>query len=107
MSNNDLRPTDDLYTLQLYCGTWSKATFPESTSSSVLAHLREEMIELAEEVDPVRRREECADVLILMLDLAHYEGWDLWAALSAKHEKNRARKWGPPDANGVSHHVKE
>lgn len=72
-----------------------------------MAHLREEMIELAEEVNPERRREECADVLILMLDLAHYEGWSLWGALAAKHEKNRARTWGPPDANGVSHHVKE
>ena len=37
--------------------------------------------------------EECADVLVLLLDIAHLRGVDLAAAFKAKMRTNRSRKW--------------
>lgn len=88
-------------------GRWGDRTFGQSTPASVLAHLRREMQELADETDPERRRLECADVLMLMLHLAHKEGWSLEDALREKFAINQRRQWGTPDADGVVEHIRE
>lgn len=37
--------------------------------------------------------EECADVLILLLDIAHLKGIDITAAFKRKMKTNRSRRW--------------
>lgn len=37
--------------------------------------------------------EECADVLVLLLDIAHLRGVDLAAAFRSKMRTNRSRRW--------------
>lgn len=37
--------------------------------------------------------EECADILILLVDVAHMNGVDLRAAFTEKMERNRRRSW--------------
>jgi len=102
-------------TLQDETGTWGDATFPRSTARSVMAHLTEEIDELAVEVEafganavPTNRdalAEEAADCMLLLLHIAHKCGFDLEKAARAKLECNRARTWGEPDERGVVRHV--
>lgn len=68
-----------------------------------MAHLLEEVNELAE--DP-SDGEEMADCFILLMNLAEMHGHDLMTEAQKKMDKNRARKWGKPDERGVCHHVK-
>ncbi len=97
----------DLDDCQYEIGVWGDATFPRSTPKSVVAHLRREMQELVEETDPVKRRDECADVLMLICQLAHKEGWSLQSALRDKFAINQRREWGEPDDEGVVSHIRE
>jgi NTP pyrophosphatase (non-canonical NTP hydrolase) len=83
---------------------WQAATFPNATPHSVIAHLTKELLELA--ADPLDG-EEMADVLHLLIGLAALAKVDLRAALAAKFEKNKRRKWGEPDKYGIVEHVDE
>ncbi len=102
-------------TLQEEVGTWGDMTFPLSTPRSVMAHLADEIVELADEIDaftdhpdePTRAAlaEEAADCFLLLMHIAHKCRFDLVAAANAKFEKNRQRSWGEPDARGVVRHL--
>lgn len=83
---------------------WQRETFPKATPESIVAHLAREVLELAD--DPFDR-EEAADVLHLLIGLAAVVGFDLVEALRVKFERNKARRWGGPDASGVVEHVSE
>lgn len=90
--------------LAIEINEWAAVTFPVRTAASVAEHLRREAHELAEApLDP----EEMADVFILLANLWKFTGVDLPCAVAAKLAKNRARKWGKPDAQGVVEHVRE
>ena len=101
--------------LQEETGRWGDATFPLSTPESVMAHLTDEIDELADEIgayvrSPVSETrsalaEEAADCLLLLYHIAHKCGFDLEAAAREKLDKNRQRSWGEPDARGVVRHV--
>ncbi len=81
---------------------WQKETFPHATPASVAAHLVREAYELsAHPNDP----HEIADIFHLVVSAAHVNGLDLYKIVLDKYAMNRARKWGPPDADGVSEHV--
>lgn len=80
---------------------WANATFTSATNSSRAAHLRREAEELCRDPDDL---EEAADIFMLLAHLTH--GRDLAGAVRAKLEKNKARKWGTPDAEGVVEHVR-
>lgn len=87
---------------------WTDATFGENRAPSrSLHHLKEEVEELIlDEYDHY----EYADAFILLLDCARRAGLtakDLLAKAYEKLEINKKRKWGPPDANGVRHHIKD
>lgn len=56
--------------------------------------------------DPRAVLAESADVCLLLLHLAHRSGFSLLAVAHTKHEANRAREWGEPDAAGVVEHVR-
>ena len=90
-----------LLPFQTETGTWARTTFPTATPTSWVKHLAREVGELAESQDPA----EAADCLILLLGLAHVQGYDLMAEAQHKMEINRRRKWGKPDAEGVVEHI--
>lgn len=83
---------------------WAKQTFPDSTAQTCAQHLRREVDELlVDPTDPL----ELADCAILVFDAAQRAGVDMVTALKAKLEVNRARRWGPPDHQGVRQHLPE
>lgn len=90
-----------LHPFQTEVGTWARATFPTATQESWVAHLAREVKELAADQRPA----EAADCLILLLGLAHVNGYDLMAEAMAKMAINRRRVWGKPDAEGVVEHI--
>jgi NTP pyrophosphatase (non-canonical NTP hydrolase) len=83
---------------------WSQMTFPHQTPASKFAHLIREIKELGADL---KDGKEMADCFLLLLGLAEMAGVDLMAEARAKFEINRNRRWGPPDAQGVSSHVEE
>jgi dATP/dGTP pyrophosphohydrolase len=91
-----LTTLDDLQHLH---GAWSRATFPSQTPAGIVAHLREEVGELAAGHDP----EEAADCLLLLLGHAQARGYSLWDAAVARCAADRTRRRGAPDASGGHH----
>ena len=91
--------------LQRDLGHWSDSVFGKrSDPSGPLKHLKEEVDEVLERPDDV---EEWADCLLLLLDAARIKGIDacsLLLACQSKLEKNKQRKWGKPDSDGIFRH---
>ena len=83
---------------------WQAVTFPRATPSSVVEHLRREVLELVE--DPTDLSE-IADVFILLIGLTYELGVDLKQIVADKHAVNLKRQWGEPDEQGVVEHVRE
>jgi NTP pyrophosphatase (non-canonical NTP hydrolase) len=92
--------------LQFETGDWNEKTFQNSTSRTILLHLKEEVKELEEATDD-ELPHEVADCILLLLHLAYKKGFSARDAIREKFEICKTRKWGPPDANGVIRHVKE
>lgn len=100
-----IQPTEALQALQMDVVAWAESTFPLQTAKQKAAHLVREAEELRMEPDSL---EECADCLLLLLEIAKLAGADanaLIAAARAKFQKCQLRKWGPADSEGVYHHV--
>lgn len=88
---------------------WSLRTFgPGDRYTGVVAHIRRELVEIERDPSSV---EEWVDVVMLAMDgawrSAGADGATFWRAFAAKASKNEARKWAPPDAEGVVEHVRE
>lgn len=83
---------------------WQAATFPRATPSSVVEHLRREVLEL---VDDPTSTSELADVVFLAVGLAYELGADLKQIVADKLAVNRARTWGEPDEDGVTEHIRD
>ncbi len=94
--------------LQLEAFRWSSETFGSDAvrgPEAPLAHLRKEIDEVLADPTDI---EEWADVLLLVLDGISRAGYSTDAvehAAWAKLDKNRKRKWGPPNEQGFSEHV--
>lgn len=101
--------------------TWQDQTFDKATIESIKSHLAEEVLELVGEeifkkallkheknnkIDEDNDNEESADIVLLLNHLAHKSGFNLLDETLNKFEKNKKRKWGKPDENGVVNHVK-
>lgn len=88
---------------------WSRRTFPESTPSSVMLHLQEEVGELWADMDADRPTcsEALADVFILLLHLAGHLNVDILEEVRKKMLINRNRKWGPPQDGGYWKHIED
>lgn len=86
---------------------FSKKTFGKDYKlSSVLAHLRKETKEIEKDPDDI---EEWADAFLLLSDglwRAGHSFEDLLKASKEKLEKNKRRKWGKPNNEGVVEHIK-
>lgn len=120
---------------QLRIGRWAEETFGQSTPHSVARHLFREACELCfataggesytlvrdllrdlfTEAEKARARasspqdvpKEAADILLLLLHLAHKSGFSLLAVAHTKFEENKARQWGAVDEAGVVEHVRD
>lgn len=91
---------------------WQKATFGKATSLAKIEHLKEEIEELKIDIvmNADTKRLEFADCFTLLFGAAAAEGmsyYDICSAIQEKHEINKSRKWGNPDANGVVKHIKD
>ena len=89
---------------------WQKNTFKQSTALSKIAHLREEIEELNDDIEKGNpdRRLEFADCFILLMGAAASDGMsfdDVVNAIDEKMKINLSRQWGSPDENGVVKHV--
>lgn len=86
---------------------WQEATFGLAPPEPSIAHLLEEVIELAKSpYDPM----EYADCFMLILAAHRRAGGTIEGLLAAARLKlviNQKRKWGEPDENGVVHHIPE
>lgn len=74
---------------------WVSEIFPDRHPMHTTIKMVEEVSELMDAVFTGGRNvgEECADVLILLLDIAHLTGVDLHREFKNKMAVNRNRKW--------------
>lgn len=90
--------------LQDEIAKWADGVFPQRTAHNAITKLMlEEIPELmmSKSMDPM----EFADVVILVLDIAHLQGIDVEKAVLEKMAINRDRKWFiNPHTNLMSHH---
>ena len=99
----------EMLEMQVAIGGWAEETFPHSTITSCLAHLRREVQEFAVSSttfahgDP----EELADCFLILLHIAHKMNISLEEEALKKFRKNQLRQWGTPDADGVVEHIRE
>jgi NTP pyrophosphatase (non-canonical NTP hydrolase) len=83
-------------------GQWADKTFMKSSPQTVVTHLKREVAELEETGEP----DEVADCVLLLLHYAHKRGISIFEECVKKHEVNKRRKWGKPDAEGIQEHEK-
>ena len=79
---------------------WANAAIPDRTPASALIKMFEEVGELSKDL---RSSGEYADVLIMILDLAHMHGVDLEKAVRDKMEINRSRTWTRTETGTYQH----
>lgn len=74
---------------------WVSEIFPDRHPMHTTIKMVEEVSELMDAIFAGGRNigEECADVLILLLDIAHLTGVDLQKEFKNKMAINRSRKW--------------
>lgn len=94
--------------------SWQNETFPDKTSHSLMTHLKEELLELEEEINlsegyKTDKYLEFADCFLLLFALAESEGMDyplIVKYIKIKMEINKKREWTSPDKDGVCRHIK-
>lgn len=109
ISTKDAPWPSGLDRFQREIGEWADRTFPASTKHSIVAHLIREVAELdgaAHLGPPWAEEEEAADCFLLLLHFCHKMGFSLLDAADRKMQENRQRRWGAPDAEDVSEHIK-
>ena len=90
--------------VQTNIAAWADTVFPHRTVNDALTKLvMEEIPELLLDPSP----EELADVLVLVLDVAHLMGVDIQQAVHDKMEINRKRRWIINAKTGLLNHIKE
>lgn len=92
--------------IQSSIAQWADSVFPTRTAQSSLAKLvLEEIPEFITSgmKDPL----EYADLIILVLDIAHLQGIDVENAVFQKMNINRSRKWKVDPATGFMSHTRE
>lgn len=79
---------------------WANAAIPDRTPASALIKMFEEVGELSKDLSSPG---EYADVLIMILDLAHMHGVDLAQAVRDKMKINRLRTWTRTETGTYQH----
>jgi NTP pyrophosphatase (non-canonical NTP hydrolase) len=123
------KPANPLQEIMIEIAEWSDKTFGEGERNpAILHHLRKEVPELILAFEEFQINntiqtpyyegnrmiknvwEEYADCMMLLLDSAHHFGMNaerLLYVTKQKLEKNKKRKWGNPDCNGVIEHIRQ
>lgn len=102
---------DDAGENQKSVAAWIRDTFgASSTNITAASRANQEMAELlkalaADDAHP-KAAEEAADVVICLVRLFDNLGVDMWAEVTKKMAKNRARQW-QLDGTGCGYHVKD
>jgi NTP pyrophosphatase (non-canonical NTP hydrolase) len=101
--------------LQRDIGTWAEETFPDQTDLTIVDHLQEEAAELWHVAQASEHKpggvplsdfeDGIADVLILVLCLAHRLSIDPSRVVAAKMDTNRKRTWELDPVRGYHRHV--
>lgn len=91
--------------------SWQNNTFTRATALSKIAHLRQEIEELADDIknNNPNQNLEFADCFILLFGAANSAGMsyqNIIDAINQKMEINYQRQWGKPNEDGVVNHVK-
>ena len=118
----------ELQNLMDEISSWSDKTFGEGQRNpAILYHLKKEVVELIEAVEEFQKEntindlaesekqlmnamEEYVDCMMLLLDSAAHFGFgaeSLLRCTAKKLSRNKTRKWGQPDCNGVVEHIRE
>lgn len=113
--NHPIIEKEALDALQTEIGSWSDVTFPTSTPETMIRHFLKEAQEVedahrADGLFPNSKKElphEVADCIMILLHLAHRNGFSVRDAIREKFEICKNRKWGPPDEHGCVRHVEE
>ena len=88
--------------LQKEIAAWADSLIPERTAQNAIAKLMlEEIPELL--LNPSDELE-YADVVILVLDIAHLQGINIEQAVMKKMAINRGREWAVDPATGLMKH---
>ena len=115
--NCDLHPQGRPYTPPVHdatarhqedIGEFQERVFPNQPAKAKLIHLQREVQEAID--SNLNDLEEWADCLNLLLGAAIKHGIryrDLLEAAKVKLAVCQSRKWGPPDAQGVYHHLED
>ena len=114
VSKENLKPIKMNRDLFKSVTNWQVETFGQATAMSKIAHLKEEIEELNDELfldnqHTDHKRLEFADCFILLFGAAASDGMtyeDICKAIEEKMVINKARKWGTPDKDGVVNHIK-
>lgn len=95
---------------------WAESTFGDITGPRAITRTNKEMAELltiiSMPVPAIRKpfidkiRDECADILIILFQVANVYRFDLMLAVDEKMKINRARKW-KLDGTGCGQHIEE
>ena len=97
--------SDAVYGLVEEVGMWADKTFPESTPESMIEHIKREVKELEEADGKKELGEEMADIVLILMHLAHRKKIHLYGEIMGKFKVCKERTWGKPDAQGVRRHV--
>lgn len=98
----------ELRTLQKIVGTWGDTTFPLSEPASIARHMAEEVSEIEDAILGVALHsaedvpDEAADLVLLLMHLAHKLDFDLWDAVERKFDTNQHRAWENQDATAAT-----
>ncbi len=83
----------DLDHIQKSVSDWAARTFPHEQPGNVLLHFNEEAAELAKATSPADIREEAADVLLLLVQVANHNGFSLAEAAAEKFHTVSSQQW--------------
>lgn len=97
--------------LQELTGSWADKRFPQTDSFVICKHLTREVKEVNDALQQgtfAELREEAADCLLLLMHLAHKNGFNLLTEALKKFAINGRRQWSAePDADGIYTHSEE
>jgi NTP pyrophosphatase (non-canonical NTP hydrolase) len=94
---------------QSIVGRWAERTFPDSTPSSIIKHMKKEVRELEYAARYESHEKYCmelADIFLMLMHLAYKAGTNLIFRAFKKHAINKLRRWGKPDKYGVVEHIR-
>lgn len=95
---------DTISNLQQEIADWADGVFPDRTAHDATVKLMLEEIPefLQSPKDPL----EYADIMILVLDIAHLNGIDIESAVKEKMRINRERQWIVNKKTRIARHTK-